>query len=79
MRYYRQVKGAPHPNDDHCSDAETHVRNKAIRLKEFERGGRDYAEVQERRQARAEGRAPNLPKEKYVFGMDDEEDMVEVL
>jgi hypothetical protein len=69
MRYYRLMKARPLPRDDDCSDAEEYVRNGTIHLKEFEQGGREYAELMERKKAREEGRHPILPEQKYYFGM----------
>lgn len=70
MRYYRKMKECPLPCDDDFSDAEEFVVKGSIRLREFEEGGRCYEEVLERGRARAEGRPPVLPEEKYYLGME---------
>jgi hypothetical protein len=72
MRYYRKMRECPLPLDDTFSDAEEYVKKGTIRLVEFRKGGRHYAEVKERKRARKEGRAPVLPREKYYFGMKEE-------
>jgi hypothetical protein len=68
MRYWRRMKACPLPLDDEWSDAEEFVKTGTIRLREFEPGGRDWAEVRERKRARDEGRPPVLPPAKYTFG-----------
>lgn len=67
MRHYRKIRERPEPLDEELSDTEQYVERGVIRLKEFEPGGRHYDEVIERKRARAEGRQPVLPKEKYVL------------
>ena len=67
MRHYRKVRERPEPLDGELSDTEPYVGKGDIRLQEFEPGGRHYEEVIERKRARAEGRQPVLPREKYVL------------
>lgn len=69
MRYYRRMKNKSLADDGNWSDAEEFVASGAIRLKEFERGGREFEELQERKRARMEGREPVLAPEKYSIGM----------
>lgn len=68
LRHYRKERECPEPHDAEWSDTDEFVRKGQIRLKEFELGGRDYAEILERRAARKQGRKPILPPSKYVFG-----------